>query len=62
MEKKPSKKIKTKTINIVLPVELIDRVNIICADREISIQEFLSDAIIEKLELIYKDRRKRPRL
>ena len=62
MEKKPPDKTKKKLLNITLPVELIDRVNIVCVDKDISIQEFVTDAIIEKLELAYKDRRKRPRL
>ena len=63
MEKKPKPEMtKTKPINIMLPAELVDRVNIVCADKEITIQEFVVDAIIEKLELIHKDRRKRPRL
>jgi hypothetical protein len=55
-------KIEKKLLNIVLPVELIDRVNVFCVDKDITIQEFVADAIIEKLELAYRDRRKRPRL
>ncbi|MGD2029720.1 MAG: hypothetical protein PVG86_07245 [Desulfobacterales bacterium] len=63
MEKKPKPEMtKTKPINIMLPEELVDRVNIVCADKDVTIQEFVVDAIIEKLELTYKDRRKRPRL
>jgi hypothetical protein len=46
----------------MLPVELIARVNVVCADKNITIQAFVVDAIIEKLELAYKGRRKRPRL
>ena len=46
----------------MLPVELIDRVNVICADKDITIQDFVTDAIIEKLELAHKERRKRPKL
>jgi hypothetical protein len=62
MEKKPPEKTKKKLLNIMLPAELIDRVNVVCDDKDITIQEFVTDAIIDKLELIYKDRRKRPRL
>jgi hypothetical protein len=54
--------IKTKPINTILPVELVDRVTAICADKNLTIQDFVTDAIIEKLELVYKDRRRRPRL
>jgi len=63
MEKKPTpEKTKKKLLNIVLPAELIDRVNVVCADKDMTIQEFVTDAIIEKLGLAYKERRKRPRL
>jgi hypothetical protein len=62
MEKKPPEKTKKKLLNIMLPAELIDRVNVVCDDKDITIQEFVTDAVIDKLELIYKDRRKRPRL
>jgi hypothetical protein len=46
----------------MLPEELINRVNAICADKDMTIQEFVTDAIIEKLELVYKERREKPRL
>jgi len=63
MEKKPTpEKIEKKLLNITLPAELIDRVNIVCTDKDITIQEFIADAIIDKLNLVYKERRKRPRL
>ena len=62
MEKKTAATSKTKPINIMLPVELIERVNAVCADKEITTQEFVTDAILDRLELVYKDRRKRPRL
>ena len=44
------------------PKELIDRVNTFCTDKDITIQEFLTDAMIEKLRLAYKEKRKNPRL
>jgi hypothetical protein len=55
-------KTEKKLLNIMLPVELIERVNAVCADKDITIQEFVADAIVEKLNLAYKYRRKRPRL
>jgi predicted DNA binding CopG/RHH family protein len=63
MEKKPKSEIaKTKPINIMLQEELITRVNTVCADQDMTIQEFITDAIIEKLELVYKERRTKGRL
>ena len=53
---------KPKSLNIMLPEELIKRVNTLCAEKEMTIQDFVTDAIIEKLELSYKERRKKPRL
>ena len=46
----------------MLPEELINRVNTVCADQDMTIQEFATDAIIEKLELFYKERRKKDRM
>ena len=63
MEKKPKSEIaKTKPMNIMLQEELINRVNAVCADQNMTIQEFVTDAIIEKLELVYKERRTKGRL
>lgn len=63
MEKKSRPKTnKTKPINIVLHEELIKRINAFCDEQDITIHEFVSDAIVEKLELVYKERRKKPRL
>ena len=63
MGKKPTSEIaKTKPINIMLQEELITRVNAVCADQDMTIQEFVTDAIIEKLELVYKERRTKGRL
>jgi hypothetical protein len=63
MEKKSTPEItKTKPINIMLQEELINRVNTVCDDKDMTIQEFVTDAIIEKLELVYKERRKKDRL
>jgi hypothetical protein len=53
---------KTKPINIMLPEDLIKRINSFCVEQEITIQEFVTDAIIEKLNLVYKERRKKSRI
>jgi len=55
-------KTETKLLNIMLPEELMERVQTLCAERDMTIQEFVTDAIIEKLELVYKERRKKQRL
>jgi hypothetical protein len=63
MENKLSEeKTEPKRLNIILPEELLERVRAFCAEREMTILEFLHDAVIEKLELAYKEKRKRPRL
>jgi hypothetical protein len=55
MEKKPkSETTKSKPINIMLQEDLIKRINGFCAKQEITIHEFVTDAIIEKLNLVYK--------
>jgi hypothetical protein len=55
-------KTEKKLLNILLPEELINRINAVCDDQDMSIQEFVTDAIIEKLNIFYKDRRKKDRL
>jgi hypothetical protein len=63
MEKKPTpEKTETKQLNITLPEELLERVQALCAERDMTIQDFATDAIIEKLELAHKERRKKSRL
>ena len=63
MEKKPTpEKTETKLLNIMLPEELMERVQALCAQRDMTIQEFVTDAIIEKLDLVHKERRKKSRL
>jgi hypothetical protein len=52
----------TKLLNVKLPEELMERIHTFCTERDLTIQEFVTDAIIEKLELVYKERRKKPRL
>ena len=52
----------TEMINIRLPDNLFNRVKAWCDENESSIQEFVTDAIIEKLELTHKERRRKHRL
>ena len=63
MEKKPTmENTELNVLNIRLQQELIKRVKLFCAEKEITVQDFVTDAIIEKLELVYKERRKKSRL
>ena len=63
MEKKPTpEKTENKPLNILLPEELMERVQTLCAERNMTIQVFVTDAIIEKLGLVHKERRKKSRL
>ena len=52
----------TQMLKIPLPEALIARVNTFCNGEKITIQEFIIDAIVSKLELVYKERRRKPRL
>ena len=45
---------KMKPINIMLQEELINRINAFCAEQEMTIHEFVTDVIIEKLERVHK--------
>ena len=63
MEKKPTpENTDTKELNIMPPEELIKRIYLFCDEREMTIQDFVTDAIIEKLQLAHKERRKKVRL
>ena len=55
-------KIETKILKITLPKELFKRVEALCAEKEMPTHDFVTDAIIEKLELVNKERRKKTRL
>jgi uncharacterized coiled-coil protein SlyX len=46
----------------MLQEDLISRINAFCAEQELTIQDFVTDAIIEKLNLVYKERRKKGRM
>ena len=52
----------TEMLNTVLPQDLIKRIEVFCAEQEMTIQDFVTDAIIDKLALVHKERRKKPRL
>ena len=60
--KTPTEKTETNLLNIMIPEELLERVKTFCDERDMTIQEFVTDAIIDKLKLAYKERRKKPRL
>ena len=63
MEKKPvPENSETQLLNIRLRKELLNRVEALCDEKEITVQDFVTDAILEKLELVYKERRKKSRL
>jgi hypothetical protein len=63
MKKKPTpEETETEMLNTVLPQDLIKRIEVFCAEQEMTIQDFVTDAIIEKLALVHKERRKKPRL
>ena len=58
----PPRKTETKLMDIVLHEELMERIQSYCNERNMDVKEFVNDAIIEKLELASKERRKKPRL
>ena len=55
-------KIETKILKIMLPKELFKRIEVLCAVKEMTIRDFVTDAFIEILELANKERRKKSRL
>lgn len=52
----------TKSLEIKMPQGLLKRVNTHCEKISIAVDEFILDAIAEKLELAYKERRRKHRL
>ena len=63
MKKNPTpEETETETLNTGLSKGLIKRVKNFCYESKITIQDFVTDAIIDKLALVHKERRKRPRL
>ena len=62
METIPIDNNETKLLNVLLPEALMERTQSFCAERDMTVEEFTTDAIIEKLQLAFKDRRIKPRL
>ncbi len=63
MKKNPTpEETETEMLNTGLPKGLIKRVKIFCDDSKLTVQDFVTDAIIDKLALVNKERRKRTRL
>jgi predicted DNA binding CopG/RHH family protein len=63
MKKKPiPNETEVKMLTTRVPKVLIERVKTFCAENEMTIQDFVTDAIIEKLELVHRERRKKLRL
>ena len=63
MKKNPTpEETETKMLNTRLPKNLIKRVKKFCDENEITIHDFVTDAILDKLALVHKERRKRSRL
>ncbi len=63
MKKKPIlEETETEMLSTSLPKNLIKRVKVYCSENEMTTQNFVTDAIIDKLALFHKERRKRPRL
>jgi hypothetical protein len=62
METTLSDKTTTNLLNVLLPEALMVRIQSFCAERDMTVEEFTTDAIIEKLQLAFKDRRIKPRL
>jgi predicted DNA binding CopG/RHH family protein len=63
MKKKPTpNETEVKMLTTRVPKVLIKRVKTFCSENEMTIQDFVTDAIIEKLERVYKERRKKLRL
>jgi NRPS condensation-like uncharacterized protein len=55
-------KTENKLLKIMLPKELLERVKSYCNEKNMIVNEFVADAIIEKLNLVYKERRKKGRM
>jgi hypothetical protein len=52
----------SEMVTVEIPKVLYDRVEVYCNDRNITPDEFFMDAIGEKLQRSYSEKRKRPRL
>lgn len=49
-------------MKIEIPEGLADRIKAYCAKNNTDPKEFVFDAIVEKLERVHKERRKKPRI
>jgi hypothetical protein len=49
-------------LEVQIPALLLERVRTYCGKHEIDLHVFIIDAIMEKLELSHKERRKKPRI
>ena len=61
-KKMTSEKTETKMISTRIPKDLMNRIKVFCDENDMTIKEFLVEAMIEKLELAHKERRKKKRL
>ncbi|MDJ0722955.1 MAG: hypothetical protein QNJ04_15070 [Desulfobacterales bacterium] len=52
----------TQNVRIDLPQSLVSRVHNYCSKRNITIQEFIRDALSEKLEAAHRERRRKQRV
>ena len=63
MKMKPTSEItETRIISARIPKDLKKRVKAYCDDNQMTIRHFIADAIIDKLELAHKERRRKSRL
>lgn len=60
--KPPSERTETQIISARIPRDLKKRVKAFCDDNQMTIGDFIADAIIDKLELAHKERRRKSRL
>ncbi|MGB5985369.1 MAG: ribbon-helix-helix protein, CopG family [Desulfobacterales bacterium] len=49
-------------MEIEMPEGLLERIQALCEKRDMDPEEFIRDAIREKLERAHRERRKKPRL
>ncbi len=52
----------TQSVRIDIPQSLMSRVHSHCNKRNITIEEFIRDALSEKLEMAHKERRRKQRV
>ena len=52
----------TQSVRIDIPQSLMSRVHSHCNKRNITLEEFIRDALSEKLEMAHKERRRKQRV